>query len=124
MISKNEVIIANSLFKYEKQGLLIYSYEDKLKLTEELTLTPDFRIEHIPTGKVFYWEHLGMMTLRTYREKWERKLEAYRNSGFVVHSEMTASSEKVLIITEENSNGGVDSQYFDQLIRNVIISHV
>lgn len=120
MISKNEVIIANLLNKYQDQ--IIYSYEDKLRFQETgRTVRPDFVIENFISNRVFHWEHIGMMTLRNYREKWLAKLEAYKNDGFVLHSEADASSAKVLIVTEENPNGGIDSQYIDHLIHSIIL---
>jgi ATP-dependent exoDNAse (exonuclease V) alpha subunit len=121
MISKNEVIIANCLLKYEREGLLIYSYEDKLKLKNDVILTPDFRIQHMLTGRIFYWEHLGMMTLSSYRKNWDKKLQAYSDDGFVLHTEANGHEEKMLIITEENPSGGIDSQYFDRLIKEIIL---
>ncbi|MGV3137880.1 ATP-dependent DNA helicase [Brevibacillus agri] len=121
MLSKNEVIIANTLLKYERQGLITYAYEDKFKLSDGRAIKPDFTIEHVPTGRVFYWEHLGMMTMAEYRDKWERKLEGYRQSGIVPFQEADPDSDKILIVTEEQPNGGVNSQYFDQLIKQVIL---
>jgi hypothetical protein len=121
MISKNEVIIANCLYKYKKQ--LDYSYEDKLTLDKSgRTIKPDFTIENKTTGKVFYWEHLGMMTNEQYREKWKKKLQGYIDDGFVLHTAVTDDDEKVLIVTEENPSGGIDSKYFDELVQKVILS--
>jgi len=75
----------------------------------------------LETGRIFYWEHLGMLTKEDYREKWNKKLNGYLNDGFVLHKDATFKDTKVLIVTEENPNGGVDSQYFDQLVRTVIL---
>jgi ATP-dependent exoDNAse (exonuclease V) alpha subunit len=120
MLSKNEVIIANCLNKYKKR--ISYAYEDKLKLdTSGRTVKPDFTIENIETGKKFYWEHLGMMTKTDYREKWEKKLEGYMKDGFVVFTNATAADEKVLIITEENPNGGINSQEIDNIVHKFIL---
>jgi ATP-dependent exoDNAse (exonuclease V) alpha subunit len=120
MISKNEVIIANCLNKYKNK--ISYSYEDKLKLeNEKRIITPDFIIDNLENGKRYYWEHLGMMTLKEYREKWNKKLKGYLKDGFIIHSEATENDDKILIITEENPNGGIDSQYFDNLVRKVIL---
>jgi len=120
MLSKNEVIIANCLHKYKKQ--ISYAYEDKLKFdTTSRTVKPDFTIENIGTGKKFYWEHLGMMTKTDYREKWEMKLASYLQDGFVLHSRASAYDEKVLILTEENPNGGINSQEIDTLVRKYIL---
>jgi len=120
MISKNEVIIANCLNKYKKQ--ITYSYEDKLKLeTSDRTIKPDFTIDNLFTNKRFYWEHLGMMTKTDYREKWLKKLEGYKNDGFVLHTEATDDDDKVLIITEENPNGGINSKAINELVIKYIL---
>jgi len=120
MISKNEVIIANCLNKYKDR--ISYAYEDKLTLEGSgRTIKPDFTIENLDTGRIFYWEHLGMLTKEEYREKWNLKLQGYLDDGFVLHSKADYNDDKVLILTEENPNGGIDSQYFDQLVREVIL---
>lgn len=120
MISKNEVIIANCLNKYKDR--ISYAYEDKLSLQGSgRTIKPDFTIENLDTGRIFYWEHLGMLTKEDYREKWNKKLHGYLEDGFVLHDNADYNDEKVLILTEENPNGGIDSQYFDQLVREVIL---
>ncbi|MFM2385819.1 MAG: hypothetical protein RL660_576 [Bacteroidota bacterium] len=122
MISKNEVIIANCLHKYKKQ--ITYSYEDKLKFdNSQRTIKPDFTIDNIISNKRFYWEHLGMMTQTEYREKWQLKLKEYINEGFVLHTNCTSNDEKILIITEENPNGGINSQVIDEIVRSYILEY-
>lgn len=120
MISKNEVIIANLLNKYRSE--LQYAYEDKLKFDETgWTVSPDFVIDNIVTGKRFYWEHLGLMTQKDYCGKWQKKREAYMKDGFVLHDKAQPTDERILIITEENPNGGINSQEIDELIKTVIL---
>ena len=123
MISKSEVIIANCLNKYKKE--IRYAYENKLTLESTgRTIKPDFMIEHLGNGKIIYWEHLGMMTREDYREKWEKKKKGYIEDGFVVFTEATGDTDKILILTEENPNGGIDSQYFEEIIRKYILESV
>lgn len=123
MISKNEVIIANCLNKFKKQ--ITYAYEDKLKLeNSERTIKPDFTVDNLITNKRFYWEHLGMMTKTDYREKWEKKLQSYKNDGFVLHTDAQPTDTKILIITEENPNGGINSQFINQLVKEVILEDI
>ncbi len=120
MLSKNEVIIANCLHKYKK--IITYAYEDKLKLeNSDRIIKPDFTIDNNYTNKRFYWEHLGMMTKTDYREKWEKKLDEYLKDGFVLHTKATVEDEKILIITEENPNGGINSQEIDKIVRKYIL---
>lgn len=120
MLSKNEVIIANCLNKYK--DAITYAYEDKLKIESSgRTIKPDFTVQNIITGREFYWEHLGMMTKTSYREKWEKKLKGYLDDGFVLSDEATWEDEKVLIVTEENPNGGINSMAIDDLVRKIIL---
>ena len=56
-----------------------------------------------------------------YREKWAKKLDGYLKDGFIKHTEASFSDDKVLIKTEGNPGGGIDSQYFDELVRKVIL---
>ncbi len=120
MISKNEVIIANLLNKYPSQ--ILYAYEDKLKFAETgRIIKPDFVIDNLLTGKRFYWEHLGLMTLREYRQKWDLKFAQYEKDGFVLHSKAKPTDKRLLIVTEENPNGGINSQEIDELIQSVIL---
>ncbi len=61
MISKNEVIIANCLNKYKDR--ISYAYEDTLTLEGSgRTIKPDFTVENLDTGRIFYWGHLGMLS--------------------------------------------------------------
>lgn len=120
MISKNEVIIANSLNKYKKR--ISYAYETKLTIENSgRSIKPDFVIDNLETHRRFYWEHLGMMTRDDYLEKWKKKLAGYLADGFVLHTGSTSEDDKVLIITEENPRGGIDSSAIDRLIREVIL---
>jgi energy-coupling factor transporter ATP-binding protein EcfA2 len=120
MISKSEVIIANCLNKYVNE--ITYAYENKLEIkSSRRTIKPDFTIEHIASGRTFYWEHLGMMTMDSYREKWEKKKQGYLDDGFVIFTEVKEDDEKILILTEENPACGVDSKYFDEIIKRYIL---
>jgi len=120
MISKSEVIIANCLNKYKSE--ITYAYENKLEIKSSgRTIKPDFTIEHIASGRTFYWEHLGMMTQDDYREKWQKKKQGYLDDGFIIFTEADEDDEKILILTEDNPNGGIDSKYFDDIIKKHIL---
>ena len=123
MISKNEVIIANLLNKYKDR--VSYAYEAKLTIENSgRSIKPDFTIDNMETHKRFYWEHLGMMSKTDYREKWEKKLEGYLADGFVLHTKAGPDDDKVLIITEENLRGGINSADMNQLIKVIILDEV
>lgn len=61
------------------------------------------------------------MTLTDYRDKWKLKLAQYIKDGFVLHDKATANDRRILIVTEENPNGGINSQELDELIRTVLL---
>jgi ATP-dependent DNA helicase RecQ len=69
--SKSEVIIANILFNEDIE----YKYEEELYYSGSKKVSPDFTIslgnQHV------YWEHLGMIGIESYDERWLAKLEIY-----------------------------------------------
>lgn len=75
--SKSELIIANFLF----HAGIPYDYERGIRLKER-TRYPDFTVLNVRTGKVFYWEHFGMMDDEDYRNNAYSKIEEYQDSGF------------------------------------------
>ena len=112
--SKSEVIIANQL---AFRGIP-YAYEKQLTLGNE-TRWPDFTIEDKDSGNVFYWEHCGMMDVPEYRERWEAKLKWYAEHGILPHED-GGGRQGTLIVTEETKDSGIDTQYVDRLILNVL----
>lgn len=56
-----------------------------------------------------------------YREKWQRKLQAYQQEGFVLYIEAKPADERILITTEDNPNGGINSQEIDHIVRATIL---
>lgn len=71
--SKSEVIIANLLYQYGMD----YEYEAKLKYEQDKpAIEPDFTIM-LSNGEKIYWEHLGMLGLEGYDNRWLKKQEIY-----------------------------------------------
>ena len=70
--SKSEVIICNLLAQHNVN----YVYEQKLYYGENNWIEPDFTIT-TAKGKVFYWEHVGMLGKEDYDSRWTKKLEIY-----------------------------------------------
>lgn len=101
--SKSEVIIANALY----YNHLDYEYEPEIKL-EGKVKRPDFKIEDYDTGVVWYWEHCGMMTDSNYVKRWNDKKSFYAKNGIV--------EGKNLIVTCDNENGGIDSDFVQKTI--------
>jgi hypothetical protein len=113
--SKSEVIIANELLA---QGIDRYEYEALVKLSNGQTRYPDFTIVDDDTGETFYWEHLGLLHNPDYKARWERKRTAYRESGIVTRDEGEGENG-TLIITRDDSAGGINSQEIADLISEV-----
>lgn len=78
MRSKSEVIVYEVL----KRCGLSPRYEERLYApgTTANYRLPDFTIRH--SGRTWYWEHLGMLSLKSYRDDWEKKEDWYRQHGF------------------------------------------
>lgn len=85
--SKSEVIIANLL---HSKGIK-YRYEEKLFYSVKEWIEPDFTFEL--GGKTWYWEHLGMLGLSDYNERWAEKSEIFNHLKI-----------DTLITTEERAN--------------------
>ncbi len=69
--SKSEVIIANIL---TERGIA-FIYEPELKSSNGEMYRPDFEIAS--GGKIYYWEHLGMIDNEEYLANWQIKKEWY-----------------------------------------------
>ena len=78
--SKTERTIANML--YSHRDVLSYRYEQEIVLTKTgITVHPDFTIMNRKTGRIFYWEHVGMLDKEDYANDYVRKMNAYILEG-------------------------------------------
>lgn len=68
--SKSEAIIDRILFN----AGIPFHYEEKLELGQ-FSFYPDFSIKHPDSGKIFYWEHFGMMDNENYAHNVYSKLQ-------------------------------------------------
>ena len=102
--SKSEVIVADALFDAE----IRYRYEVDLKLSNGVTVHPDFTIYDDDWQPIFYWEHLGMLQKEDYRKKWDIKRKSYEENGII--------EGKNLIISRDGLDGSINSQEIDRLI--------
>ena len=105
--SKSEVIVADILESLE----ISYQYEQPLFSRSDAKdfRLPDFTVSF--EGDVYFWEHLGMLTVPSYREAWARKLEWYENNGF---------SDR-LIVSEDGSDGSIDAAQIERIARERIL---
>jgi len=114
--SKSEVIIAN-LLTYHK---IEYSHEKPLQFGDVIKY-PDFTIEDEESGRVYYWEHCGLLNVPAYQARWGTKKKWYRENGILPHSE-GGGDKGTLIETRDKENGGISSQEIDRIIQEVILA--
>lgn len=100
--SKSEWIIADKL----KAAGIRYQYEQPLNLGGKEKY-PDFTIHDDDANTTWYWEHNGMMSNDAYRERWKRKMEAYRAAG-ILPLEDGGGENGTLLITREMEGEGLD----------------
>jgi hypothetical protein len=101
--SKSEVIVYDVLaslglsIEYEKELLAKDGNPKNFRL-------PDFTIYH--KGRLWYWEHLGMLEKASYKEDWEQKQQWYRDNGFWDR-----------VVTSEDHPGGLGGIVYADEIR-------
>jgi len=106
--SKSEVIVADTLTR------LGISYEYEKKLLNQDGDPADYRLPDFTVsyeGDTFYWEHLGMLSVPSYREQWDRKREWYEKNGYLDR----------LITSEDGPDGGISSPEIERIARKRIL---
>jgi hypothetical protein len=105
--SKSEVIIADILSRLGAS----YEYEQKLVSRDD---PHDFRLPDFTVsfeGDTFYWEHLGMLAVPSYREAWERKRQWYENNKYLDR----------VITSEDGLDGSIDAAAIERIARTKIL---
>lgn len=74
--SKSEMLIDMALY----MNKIPFRYECELQLGDSI-IYPDFTIRHPKTGKVYYWEHFGMMDDMFYIKNACAKIQSYASHG-------------------------------------------
>lgn len=74
--SKSEMLIDIALY----MNKIPFRYECELQLGDSI-IYPDFTIRHPKTGKVYYWEHFGMMDDMFYIKNACTKIQLYASHG-------------------------------------------
>lgn len=106
--SKSEVIVADTLTRLG----ISYEYEKKLlNKNDEPTnyRLPDFTVSY--EGDTFYWEHLGMLSVPSYKEQWLRKRDWYEVNGYLSR----------LITSEDGLDGSIDAAQIERVARERIL---
>ncbi len=85
-----------------------FRYEFLLQLGE-LFLYPDFTIRHPRTGKVYYWEHFGLMDNPDYAEKSSLKIRTYISNGIIPSIQ--------LITTYETKESPLSIEMVEEIVR-------
>ena len=114
--SKSEVIIAEALGYAD----IHFEYEKPLTIGGT-TRYPDFTIEDEISGRIVYWEHLGMLERDDYRRSWEKKLAWYRAND-VLPAEEGGGTRGMLVTTKESSNAGFDAASVQSAIKRWVVS--
>ena len=104
--SKSEVIVAAALSKLG----ISYEYEQKLpsKGNPKDFRLPDFTVSY--EGDTYYWEHLGMLSVPSYKEAWDRKRQWYDDNGFL----------DLVITSEDGPDGSIDAAEIERVARKRI----
>ena len=105
--STSAVIVAATLSKLG----ISYDYEQQLvsKNNPRDFRLPDFTVSY--EGGIFYWEHLGMLSVPAYREGWDRKRKWYEANGFLGR----------VITSEDGSDGSIDPAEIERIARMKIL---
>ncbi len=112
--SKSELAIAELLH----QEKIEFVYEKPLMLGGS-TRYPDFTVEDDISGRVVYWEHLGMLDREEYRASWEKKKAWYRAHGVLPFGEARAGAP-ILLTTQDAPGIGLDLGAVKQLLAQVL----
>ena len=105
--SKSEVIVADILTSLG----ISYEYEQKLSSKDDTNdfRLPDFTVSY--EGDTFYWEHLGMLSVPSYNEAWDRKRQWYEDNGFIDR----------VITSEDGADGSIDAAEIERIARKKIL---
>lgn len=106
--SKSEVLIDMFLFKNK----IPFRYECLLEL-DNIILYPDFTIRHPKTGKLFYWEHFGLMNQPSYRKSTCSKLQLYISNGIIPNIQ--------LITTYETQEEPLDPETVEKIVEHYFL---
>lgn len=106
--SKSECMIDTMLFLNK----IPFRYECALELGEA-KVYPDFTIRHPKTGKIYYWEHFGMMDNPEYVQNAFAKQQLYTTYGIVPSHQ--------LITTYETKERPLDSSEIEKVIKNYFL---
>lgn len=106
--SKSEMMIDMLLFQHK----IPFRYECALTFGDAVVY-PDFTIRHPITGKIFYWEHFGLMDKPEYAANATCKIRTYTENGILPGIN--------LITTYETQDNPLDSEWVEKLIEHYFL---
>jgi hypothetical protein len=107
--SKSELALTEKFDKYS----LDWEYERQFN-----GRLPDFTIYDSDVGRTIYWEHLGMLHVPQYAEKWEAKRQWYLEQGVLAYEEDDGLSD-ILVTTRDDERGGLDLQRVEEILEDL-----
>lgn len=102
--SKSELAIAMTLASYG----LEFKYEVVIEGPDR-RFYPDFAIRRASNGKIFLWEHFGLIGDDEYRENVFEKLQMYYETGYRLWDN--------LIISFDREDGSISGDYIEKIIK-------
>ena len=105
--SKSELLIAEKLYEFN----IPFRYEEVIMIAGR-QYAPDFKILK-KSGKLVYWEHLGLMENQDYRYKNKVKLTIYERAGIMPW--------RNLIVTYDEYDGGINLAVIESEIRSKLL---
>ena len=101
--SKSEVLVAMVL---DSHGLE-FKYETALRVSGR-TIYPDFVIRRKRDGKLFIWEHFGLIYLDKYRRNMYERLEELHQAGF--------NPWDNLLMSFDSEDGSIDMDFIERMV--------
>lgn len=105
--SKSEVLIDLVLYTNK----IPFRYECALQIGN-FTIYPDFTILHPKTGKIYYWEHFGMMSDPKYNKNVGERLQTYVNHGIIPSIDLITTYETLEHPLTTQEIEGIVKEYF------------
>ncbi|MCL4545001.1 MAG: hypothetical protein M1118_10470 [Chloroflexi bacterium] len=95
------------------------SYEQLLAANGQ-TRYPDFTIDNAETGRKVFWEHLGLLHLPEYQQRWQHKLEWYKQQDILpLEDAPEGGSGGLLVISRDDEHGAIDAAAIKATIEKV-----
>lgn len=105
--SKSESMIAMAL---AEQGIP-FRYENIITIND-IEYAPDFTILHPVTGKLYYWEHFGMIDNDSYYNDFTQKIKNYTLGNIILGDNLIATFETANTPLSYESIQNIIKQYF------------